>query len=82
VTFTLPLKIDSPEKSAAISPVIVVLFSTATGSTSDSKRPLSCPPELNLIQKAKPGQVFTATVMQDVPLPDSNPLWQQGHWSW
>jgi hypothetical protein len=77
VTFTLPARRSIPAriKSARlISPVIVVLFSTALLAQQAIPSGTIFPVRLNSTlhsKKAKPGQVFTATVMQDVPLPDS-----------
>lgn len=62
-------------KSASlISPIIVVLFSSALLAQQAIPSGTIIPVRLNSTldsKKAKPGKVFTARVMQDVPLPDS-----------
>jgi hypothetical protein len=77
VTFTLPAGRSIPAriKSAKlISLIIVVLFSSALLAQQAIPSGTIIPVRLNSTldsRKTKPGQVFTARVMQDVPLPDS-----------
>jgi len=77
VTFTLPARrlIPARIKSAKlISPIILVLFSSALLAQQAIPSGTIIPVHLNSTldsRKAKPGQVFTARVMQDVPLQDS-----------
>lgn len=57
-----------------ISPIIVVLFSSAVLAQQAIPSGTIIPVRLNSTldsKKTKPGKVFTARVMQDVPLPDS-----------
>jgi hypothetical protein len=77
VIFNPPTRSLIPTRIKAatfISPIIVVLFSAALVAQQAIPNGTIIPVRLNSTLdsgKAKPGQVFTATVMQDVPLPDS-----------
>lgn len=74
---TLPTRSSIPiltKSTRLISPLIVILFSTALLAQQAIPNGTIIPVRLNSSldsAKARPGRAFTATVMQDVPLPES-----------